>query len=1243
MNMNMVTSEHNQVEGIQMKTWRTQGMALLLGVMVSLSGHAATDTRKSGFVYDANSGLLIKEIIEPNDPNLCLVTEYAYDAYGNKTSVTTRNCNGSTGEAAAPAASSPAVITPRTTTTVYDGRGQFATKTTNALGHTETRTFDERFGAVDGLTGPNGLQTTWVYDGFGRKRFETRADGTQTEWKYLNSCGLANPNIVNERYCVATLSSGQGRYTHSYYDALNRKLVTTHRNFDDTDWVDAERVVYNALGQVVRSYRPYSWSSVIYADIATVTYDLIGRPLTETTPIEKDLESTVTHEYNGLIKKDINSLGQTKITTSNVIGQTVSVTDALGKVLRYTYDPFGNLTQTTDPLGNVTTLTYDGRGRKIKMDDPDMGVWKYFYDALGQLIRQDDAKGQTVTMTYDKLGRMLRRDEPDLSSIWEYDELRDRLGGVPANGKQIGKLVRATSDNGYGRIHTYDHLGRLIRTQTTIGGTVVNRPAPYSGFVAIGTPLVTSTTYDNAGRPLAQTYPTGFAVRNIYNGVGTLMQVANDNNVSQVYWSLDSMDAAGRVRQQTYGNGVVTQQRYDAGRLVQQIAGVVGNNVQNMSYSYDSLGNLLSRTDHVIGVSEGFSYDDLNRVTDATVSSTINGVVTINVSNFAYNALGNITSKTGTGTYAYNASGATSVRPHAVARITGTVNGVVDPAFVYDANGNMMTGAGRTITWTSFNIPSTINSCFGNVCKSTSFLYNPEHERTIENQADGSQVVTLSPRYDTGLHFEKKSNFSIKDPKTGVLIPAIEYEHYLYAGGQMFGKYITTTTLAGGPVLASDGTVLAPPTYEYYTKDHLGSIVAITGPAGGVMQRLSYDVWGKRRSPNGAADPNGLLNKSDMYHGYTGHEMLDDVGLIHMNGRLYDPMMARFVSADFLVQAPDNLQSYNRYSYGWNNPMAGTDPSGQVFVIDDILIGAAIGALISGAQSNWDPQAMIVGGMLGAVGGATFQLAGGGLAGSMASGAVVGGIGAGLSGGDIAQGMAFGALAGALTYGGGSLGGQFGEVGQFIGTGVGSGLANKLSGGSFSKGVTYAFLAQAVALGYDRMVSGEEVAGGGGGGARPDSQFERGSDNELLYSDDVKGSFCGPNVTCKNTGAYHERRGQRGGVDIFHKGADYTAHDPITDAKINDAKAYAAVSGKVTRVGQQQGFGPNTVRVQTESGTTFVYGHMREALVVKGQAVTPETPVGVMGNMGGDFQIHLHVEATRINYPIFIGPFIGVR
>jgi len=65
--------------------------------------------------------------------------------------------------------------------------------------------------------------------------------------------------------------------------------------------------------------------------------------------------------------------------------------------------------------------------------------------------------------------------------------------------------------------------------------------------------------------------------------------------------------------------------------------------------------------------------------------------------------------------------------------------------------------------------------------------------------------------------------------------------------------------------------------------------------------------------------------------GYTGHEMLDDLGLIHMNGRIYDPLLGRFLSADVVIQAPFNLQGYNRYTYTLNSPLNLTDPSGYVW------------------------------------------------------------------------------------------------------------------------------------------------------------------------------------------------------------------------------------------------------------------------------------------------------------------------
>ena len=69
-------------------------------------------------------------------------------------------------------------------------------------------------------------------------------------------------------------------------------------------------------------------------------------------------------------------------------------------------------------------------------------------------------------------------------------------------------------------------------------------------------------------------------------------------------------------------------------------------------------------------------------------------------------------------------------------------------------------------------------------------------------------------------------------------------------------------------------------------------------------------------------------------HGFTGHEHYADLKIINMNGRLYDPVIARFFSPDNFVQAPERTQSYNRYSYCLNNPLQYTDPSGESFLAD---------------------------------------------------------------------------------------------------------------------------------------------------------------------------------------------------------------------------------------------------------------------------------------------------------------------
>jgi RHS repeat-associated protein len=112
----------------------------------------------------------------------------------------------------------------------------------------------------------------------------------------------------------------------------------------------------------------------------------------------------------------------------------------------------------------------------------------------------------------------------------------------------------------------------------------------------------------------------------------------------------------------------------------------------------------------------------------------------------------------------------------------------------------------------------------------------------------------------------------------------------------------------------------------------------LTDGTGAVLERTSFDAFGKRRPSNWTPDPNDVYTNERLYRtarGYTGHEHLDNVGLIHMNGRVYDPALGRFTSPDPFVQFPESTQGLNRYSYVNNNPLSYTDPSG--FFLDKLL------------------------------------------------------------------------------------------------------------------------------------------------------------------------------------------------------------------------------------------------------------------------------------------------------------------
>ena len=113
----------------------------------------------------------------------------------------------------------------------------------------------------------------------------------------------------------------------------------------------------------------------------------------------------------------------------------------------------------------------------------------------------------------------------------------------------------------------------------------------------------------------------------------------------------------------------------------------------------------------------------------------------------------------------------------------------------------------------------------------------------------------------------------------------------------------------------------------FLRRDVQGTITGLVNQNDSIVEEYSNDAWGRRRNPtNWTYD--SIPQPQFMHRGYTFHEMLDEFGLINMNGRCYDPVVGRFLSPDIIVQNPNNTQCYNRYSYAINNPLKYTDPSG---------------------------------------------------------------------------------------------------------------------------------------------------------------------------------------------------------------------------------------------------------------------------------------------------------------------------
>ena len=512
------------------------------------------------------------------------------------------------------------------------------------------------------------------------------------------------------------------------------------------------------------------------------------------------------------------------------------------------------------------------------------------------------------------------------ATTWSYDT--QTMADTVAAPGQLTRTVHSISSGEQVGSHSvalaYDTLGRLMGREVIIDGNAALT-------------FEEQYTYDEYGRPFQKFDASDdFAgVRYHYNSAGYLAKISESakavpatpgatTTAPVAYYTVTAMNARGQVTGATLGNDVVLDRTYQAasGYLnTMKATNGMSQELQKLTLTFDELGNLERRQDQGLSklmgapaknVDEEFTYDNLNRL----LTTRITGEASANVDT-TYDARGNIKTKSGVGTYAY---GAASNR-----LVSVTPSGGTAMTYAYDSNGNLTSGDGRTLSYTSFDKPHTITKGTDQTVK---FAYDGERARYKRSvtTGTGTNAVTTTTYY--------VGNVEIRN----------------VTGGKQYTRYVEGHAIV--KLTRNDSSRTAIST-DYLITDHLGSIDAIADSSGALLYDLSFDAWGQRRAAdstfaiiNTPATALATLNNLTP-RGFTGHEMLDTVGLIHMNGRVYDPRLGRFTSADPIVQFPHYSQSFNHYSYVLNNPLGYTDPSGYGITLSSkLIIVAAIAVLL---------------------------------------------------------------------------------------------------------------------------------------------------------------------------------------------------------------------------------------------------------------------------------------------------------
>ena len=971
------------------------------------------------------------------------------------------------------------------TTSQYDSYGNVTQSNTdnNGVETTQTNTQYGQFGTpipakptVVAVTKTRSGQAaynvtmTMGYTGLGQLTSKTDFSGlpksVTTNYDYNNLGNVTNTTVSPAGMTARSSSAGydaKGRFVLSSTNVLNQTSSATY----DARWgkpltsrgIDGltTSYQYDAWGRTIQTTMPegyaigQSWGwdlaypSIYYnrvqhpgkPDVKT-WYDLLGREVRKETEgfNGQTITQTQTYDARGNVYASTKPYlsGETVLTTTTNYDAynrvaSVNATGIGTTSIGYSYAGGNLTTTTTTPANQVSSKVTDASGQTISAIDYG-GTLSYVYNSQGNLLSVSNGPATVAAHQYDPYGRQTNLiDQNAGTTSYDYDAL--------------GQLTSQTNANGHTHAMLYDLMGRVETrtgpegTTTTeyypAGSAAVNQPRKITGFggnttdyaydnygrLSASTEIIDGQTFSTAygyntyGDVTSKTYPSGLVTTHAYDANGYTTSISSGGTT---LFSAGSLNGLGQMLTYTLGNGKTSSTTYQYGLPTRYAT----PGVQDLSLSWHyPTGNLLSRADAIKNKTETFAYDNLNRLT----SSTVGGLPAQAIS---YSPNGNISAKTDAGQYSY-----LPTKPNAVSAVTNTSS--VIPALQ------------QLISYTPFLQPHTLQE---NNYQLT-YAYGADYER-IKGILTRNSALQRT-RYYTGPGYEKDLN--------------------AVSGVSRDIHYIDSPAGLIAIVVRENGN----DSYHYVYADHLGSLLTLTDGGGNVEAEQNFDAWGRRRNPTGWGYVGLLAPPEWLYRGYTGHEMLDGFGLINMNGRIYDPVVGRVLSPDNYVQNGFSTQSFNRYSYGFNNPLKYTDPDGNFAFLPFLAIAVAeVGAIfaqgafisglsyglnvaITGQSAGGMDKALLwggiqavasagVGSLFGSVGGIGREVLRAGVHG------LVGGVITQSQGGDFGTGFGISAV-GSLV--GSGLDGLPGGV-QIGASALVGGVTAELSGGSFLRGAVQA-------------------------------------------------------------------------------------------------------------------------------------------------------------------------------------------